>query len=189
MNNNEKFEKELKEVIEQLPGILLLKEDGITEFSLVGGAVYDSVDYIGKKEKHTPKDYDIFTSANLHERGYDYLYETEHSTTYQKKGMRFQILKTDVKDFDFSVSTAYYKTYTSKLTNYAFLLGDMYALKNKILVPVESNSFANRINQLARLPRYISKGFSIHPKTYQAFVRETHRCGSASKEIMKGISS
>lgn len=164
-----------------------LLNSGIDNFSLVGGAVYGTV------VDGEVKDYDLFgiKPALLADKGFHFQYETELSTTFTKDGDTFQILKTDIKDFDFTIAAIEFRAATNpryfKIENrstFFYLDGDLLNLSNKNLVPVHSNSFRNRINQLARISHYENKGFSLNPITYQSLVRETFRCGNSKGETI-----
>src|SRR5690554_3224215 len=139
MEKDRDFKEKLLDKVRELPGVKLLWKYKIDNFCLVGGAIYDSL------EGSNPKDYDLLrvNPDTLYLKGFKYLYSTEYSTTFEKDGMRFQVLKTDLKDFDFTISTIEFRSccrdYSTKVESY--LYGDFMNLELKNLVPVHSNSF------------------------------------------------
>lgn len=128
---------------------------------LVGGAVVDIID--GKE----PKDYDIIVYGDekqfvksLEKCGYRFLMESKTAITYFNYGIEVQLLKTNIKDFDFTVSQS-----NVNLIDMSMDLAK-HEIENKLLIPVNFNDKKLALNTLARLPHWMKKGYKIHEKTY-----------------------
>lgn len=160
------FKKELEQKILDLQGVKMLIESGFS-FSLIGGAIISAMDGT------VPKDYDLLWSktTNSHDfvymssKGFNLICETSNAYTYEKNGLIFQFIKSNVNTFDYSISQI-----TFNKGNTHSLSGDLYNLKNRKLIPVYTDKIENKFNQLLRLPHYQAKGFTIHPDTFRSLV-------------------
>lgn len=162
----EDFKKELEENISNLPGVKILKESGLS-FKLIGGAIVSAMDGT------VPKDYDLMYRSTdkcdnfsyMSGKGFNLICVTSNAYTYEKEGLTFQFIKTDINSFDYTISQCYY--YSGREIE---LKGDFYNLKNKNLIPVHTKKLEEKFNQLLRLPHYQAKGFKIHPNTFRSLV-------------------
>lgn len=155
--NKELIEKDLvvKEFLEYFENNKIY-----TDLKLVGGAVVDLLD--GKK----PKDYDFTNTSStyffkaLKELGYIWQYETKTASTYKKENSVVQILKTDIKDFEFKISQSYYNLKNKTLNV------DEISFNRKVLIPVSFDNKGKCINCLKRKIHWEKKGYTMPDETY-----------------------
>lgn len=149
------------------PAIQILKEaDFLSNNSpyLTGGAVIDIL------ENRNPKDFDIlgFYSSDvtrLVNNGFEYKYETRYSTTFTKCGYLFQLLKTDIERFDFTISQS--KFHFKK----DGLIIDEIAFTSKLLIPTSFTDKKVVLEALYRKPHWEAKGYTMLHRTYISLVR------------------
>lgn len=139
---------------------------------LVGGAVIDLLE--GRK----PKDYDIITGGGkfesiLGELGYYWKYETKTSSTYVKDNVTIQILKTQLKDFDFKISQSKFS-----LTGKNDLTVDKVSFEKKVLIPISFGDKTKAINSLKRKIHWEKKGYSMPDETYLSLCNVLHKSHS-----------
>ena len=140
---------------------VIFDQNKVTGMSLVGGAVIDIL------QGRVPKDYDFMCHYGendaikaLKTNGFSFMYDTATSRTYAKGSVIIQLLKTERRKFDFTISKVSYNLEREILTI------DQEAWENKVLIP---NSYTNKeqvLNSLARIPHWIRKGFRIKNQTY-----------------------
>lgn len=167
------FQEGLIKELNQLPGVVMLKED-LSNYTLplVGGAIITAMDNRFNSVKSQPKDYDLFCSAStsdLVKKGYTFVCETDNARTFTKKGYTFQFLKSSLNGIDFTISQVKFNIGKGSLE------GDLFALEHRILIPTPQTDINLKFNQLYRIPHYQAKGFTIHPSTYKSLVESTHK--------------
>jgi hypothetical protein len=140
-----------------------------SNFKLVGGAVLDL--WEGRK----PKDYD-FLKLNLNKLPDAVLVDSSKTAdTYMVNDIKIQVLRTSIKDFDFTVSRNCIEDYNltylrySHIDSFSTKLHECSSYKNKILVPA-SYSRKGAINALLRWPHWRDKGFRLTDNTYRSLL-------------------
>lgn len=137
-------------------------------FCLVGGAVLDI--WEGKK----PKDYD-FTSLSeefLRLDEVSFVDTSATADTYRFRSFNIQVLKTDINDFDYTISKNFIfpKTdYHTATTILSTKLHKCLSYKTKVLIPV-SYKKENALNALLRYPHYRKKGYTLKDNTYRSLL-------------------
>lgn len=167
------FKEKLIKELNKLPGVQLLRVDfcDYNRVDLVGGAIVTAMDNINKSQS-SPKDYDFYLNVPTQmfiDKGYTFVCETDNARTFTKNGYTFQVLKTSANGIDFTISQI---TFNIKRDD---IIGDLFALENKILIPTPQSEVNLKFNQLYRIPHYEAKGFTIHPSTYKSLVESTHK--------------
>lgn len=145
--------------------------------TLVGGAVVDILD--GRE----PKDYDIcILDSNIRQYGYreilkrlrdtddfSLIYTSATAYTFNFKGYKVQILKTNPSDFMFEIEKSSFGLKSGK-----FQYFDIVGFESKMLIPndelskIKEHSF---IVMKKRLKRWSQKGYKIHRITYKSTKR------------------
>lgn len=172
------FKEKLIKELNKLPGVQLLRDDFClnNRVDLVGGAIVTAMDNINKGQS-SPKDYDFYLNVPTQmfiDKGYTFVCETDNARTFTKKGHTFQALKTSANGIDFTISQIKFVIKTNDI------IGDLFALENKILIPTPQSDIDLKFNQLYRIPHYEAKGFNIHPSTYKSLVESTHKLAGRS---------
>lgn len=171
------FKEKLIKELNKLPGVQLLRDDfcDYRKVELVGGAIVTAMNNIGigfNVMQSSPKDYDFYFNVSTQEfinKGYTFVCETDNARTFTKNGYTFQALKTGVNGIDFTISQIKFDIKRDDI------VGDLFALENKILIPTPQSDINLKFNQLYRIPHYEAKGFTIHPSTYKSLVESTHK--------------
>ena len=171
------FKEKLIKELNKLPGVQLLRDDFClnNRVELVGGAIVTAMDNINKGfnvMQSSPKDYDFYLNVPTQmfiNKGYAFVCETDNARTFTKKGHTFQALKTSANGIDFTISQIKFDIKKDEL------IGDLFALKNRLLIPTPQSDINLKFNQLYRIPHYEAKGFTIHPSTYKSLVESTHK--------------
>ena len=158
-----------KELLDNHLNIKILKDifkkcNGI---QLVGGAV---IDILSGKE---PKDYDLINyipsiyDRYLIEAGFLFQYETKTARTWIKDKIIIQTLKTNLNNFDFTISQSSYDLREGTLKI------DEISYSNKVLIPTPSAFEDKHLarNTLNRIKHWKSKGYKIHYKTLNSLKR------------------
>lgn len=157
------------------PVINYLIEKG-NSFKLVGGAVIDI--YEGRE----PKDYD-FINLSV-DKNMDFVDTSDTADTYilniDGKNYTIQVLKTDVEDFDFTISTCYAENFYFDHKEGRYSTDEKFNLvktdlpedrtyKTKILTPC-SYKPKNALSSLLRIPHWRKKGYTITDNTYRSLL-------------------
>ncbi|HLS54066.1 MAG TPA: hypothetical protein VK031_08845 [Tissierellaceae bacterium] len=171
-----KYEDKLKAhpVVRDL--IEVAKKHNTRSAYLTGGAVVDILD--GRE----PKDYDISWIAcqNIHEtlgkhKYFKLIYSSRTSTTYLfKEKYKVQILKTHERDFPFMNDRILFNLRGElEIRDNPYLLS---ILKERIIVVndemFERGGISRKLFK-ARVKKWESKGYKMHPITYKSYIRMT----------------
>ena len=168
-----KTREELQEVLRNddfLNSLISETKDSIftpTDKKLTGGAIIDILE--GRK----PNDYDFisFSESELDRLGFEFVHETRTAKTYKgKKGVKVQVLKTSIEDFDFTISQSIYSIRNKKTEK--DLKIDITSFNMKTLIPCEKSWFVKRnaMASLYRIPHYKKKGYTIEDITYHSLL-------------------
>lgn len=161
---------------------------------LVGGAAVDILD--GRK----PKDYDIYIQDNnIRQYGYreilkrlsdtdDFklIYTSATAYTFNFKGYKVQILKTEPSDFMFEIEKSQFSLKKGK-----FQYFDIVGFESKMLIPNDEHGKIEEkdlITMKRRVKRWSQKGYKMHRITYKSTKRLLKRSNRIS-EAMKMLFS
>ena len=159
-------QSELIKKLENHPILKSFKEICTDNYlKLTGGAIIDIMD--GRK----PKDYDFIGTSDNHQQmfvdaGYKLYSDTRTAITYKNDGITVQFLKTQVKDFDYTLSQGEFNIKLAKLYNFDWISYDSRVLR--------CSDLANEkivYDALMRLPHWYSKGFRVSNVSYKSMLR------------------
>lgn len=143
-------------------------DDSIIHYMLLtGGAIIDIL------HDRTPKDFDFINIPThvieqLPDCGYDFISDSSTAMTFRHRGLGYtiQILKTNIEDFDFTISASLYYLHGRNLKI------DIVSFNTNTLIPNNWDSRTSVISALRRIPHYRDKGFNISDVTYQSLLNK-----------------